>query len=317
MGVSCMKKRWFCFAAAFCMLLLPAGCGGNHTSTSAATNNSNSGGTYESAYNQAETERPAEASEVSADGTADFTASSVSAAVRGNAKLILSAEVTLETQTFEQSCADLENIATAAGGYIASSELYGDPGGRRASYGFRVPRAQFDTVFQQLGTVCHMVSSNRYREDITEQYTDTETRLATQKAKHARLLTLLERATGLEDIVLLENALADCEYEIDSLTGELRQYDSLADFARISVWLNETQVLIAVPAGTGFAARLSQAAQDGWKHLIGFLQGTVLFLAVCWPLLLAAGGAGGILLAVRRRKKSAQAKQDETGQKSE
>ena len=61
-------------------------------------------------------------------GTVDF------AAVRQNAKLILSADLTLETQSFDQAGADIEALAAGAGGYIEASSVSGELGGRYASY---------------------------------------------------------------------------------------------------------------------------------------------------------------------------------------
>ena len=91
----------------------------------------------------------------------------------------------------------------------------------------------------------------------------------------------------MEDIISLENATADCEYEIDILTGEKRRYDNSVDFATITVSLREVQALTAVSGGTGFGA-LMQAAQSGWRGLAGFR-----CAARCWRAVAAAAVARG------------------------
>ena len=181
--------------------------------------------------------------------------------------------------------------------------MSGELGSRYASYTLRVPQGKFETCFAQLGETCHVVSSSRWSEDVTEQYTDIETRLATLQTKHERLVELLGQAAQMEDIISLENALADCEYEIDSLTGEKRRYDNLVDLATITVSLREVQALTAVYGGTGFGAQLMQAAQSGWRGLAGFVRGAVLWAVAAWPLLLVAGVGGGAALRFRRRRK--------------
>ena len=143
-------------------------------------------------------------------GSADFSA------VRQNAKLILRADLTLETQDFDATSADLEKLTAETGGYIESSSLSGDKGSRSAYYTLRIPQEKFETFYAQLGDRAHVVYSSRSSEDITEQYTDIETRLATLQTKHERLLALLDQAGKMEDIISLETRLADCEYEIDS-----------------------------------------------------------------------------------------------------
>ena len=284
-----MKRRGFSLLSALVLLLALTACGASggadaSGSTSAAEDN-NAGWTESAAV-------PSEGG-----GTVDF------AAVRQNAKLILSADLTLETQSFDQAGADIEALAAGAGGYIEASSVSGELGSRYASYTLRVPQGKFETCFAQLGETCHVVSSSRWSEDVTEQYTDIETRLATLQTKHERLVELLGQAAQMEDIISLENALADCEYEIDSLTGEKRRYDNLVDFATITVSLREVQALTAVSGGTGFGAQLMQAAQSGWRGLAGFVRGAVLWAVAAWPLLLVAGVGGGAALRFRRRRK--------------
>lgn len=180
-------------------------------------------------------------------GSADFSA------VRQNAKLILRADLTLETQDFDATSADLEKLTAETGGYIESSSLSGDKGSRSAYYTLRIPQEKFETFYAQLGDRAHVVYSSRSSEDITEQYTDIETRLATLQTKHERLLALLDQAGKMEDIISLENALADCEYEIDSLTGSKRHYDDLVGFSTFSVTLDEVQTLTATPRAAASA----------------------------------------------------------------
>ena len=232
-------------------------------------------------------------------GGADFSA------VRRNAKLILNADLSLETQDFEKSAADIEKMTAEAGGYIESSGTYGDTGSRSANYTLRVPQEKFEQFYAQLGENMHVVSRSRSSEDVTEQYTDIETRLATLQTKHERLLSLLEKADKMEDIIALENALADCEYEIDSLTGSKRRYDDLVGFSTFYINLREVQTLTATADGTGFGAQLTQAAKTGARGLADVVRGTILGVVMFWPavILVIAGTAAGVILHRRRKAK--------------
>ena len=169
----------------------------------------------------------------------------------------------------------------------------------------RIPQEKFETFYAQLGDRAHVVYSSRSSEDITEQYTDIETRLATLQTKHERLLALLDQAGKMEDIISLENALADCEYEIDSLTGSKRHYDDLVGFSTFSVTLDEVQTLTATPEGSGFGAQLTQAAKTGTRGLVDSVRALILGIVMFWPvvLLLAAGGGAAVVITKKRRKK--------------
>lgn len=288
-----MKKRLLPLLLA--LLFTLSACGGAG-SGNAASSSLAAGDSSMDTNGWAET---ADAADAADGGSADFSA------VRQNAKLILRADLTLETQDFDATSADLEKLTAEAGGYIESSSLSGDKGSRSAYYTLRVPQEKFETFYAQLGDRAHVVYSSRSSEDITEQYTDIETRLATLQTKHERLLALLNQASKMEDIISLENALADCEYEIDSLTGSKRHYDDLVGFSTFSVTLDEVQTLTATPEGSGFGAQLTQAAKTGTRGLVDSIRALILGIVMFWPavLLLAAGGGAAVVITKKRRKK--------------
>lgn len=284
-----MKKRLLPLFLALLLSLSACGSSSGGTNSSAAVGDASAdNGWAEAAMDAADTA-----------GGADFSA------VRRNAKLILNADLSLETQDFEKSAADIEKMTAEAGGYIESSGTYGDTGSRSANYTLRVPQEKFEQFYAQLGENMHVVSRSRSSEDVTEQYTDIETRLATLQTKHERLLSLLEKADKMEDIIALENALADCEYEIDSLTGSKRHYDDLVGFSTFYINLREVQTLTATADGTGFGAQLTQAAKTGARGLADVVRGTILGVVMFWPavILVIAGTAAGVILHRRRKAK--------------
>ena len=284
-----MKKRLLPLFLALLLSLSACGSSSGGTANSAAAGDASAdNGWAEAAMDAADTA-----------GGADFSA------VRRNAKLILNADLSLETQDFEKSAADIEKMTAEAGGYIESSGTYGDTGSRSANYTLRVPQEKFEQFYAQLGENMHVVSRSRSSEDVTEQYTDIETRLATLQTKHERLLSLLEKADKMEDIISLENALADCEYEIDSLTGSKRRYDDLVGFSTFYINLREVQTLTAPADGTGFGAQLTQAAKTGARGLADVVRGTILGVVMFWPavILVIAGTAAGVILHRRRKAK--------------
>ena len=284
-----MKKRLLPLFLALLLSLSACGSSSGGTANSVAAGDASAdNGWAEAAMDAADTA-----------GGADFSA------VRRNAKLILNADLSLETQDFEKSAADIEKMTAEASGYIESSGTYGDTGSRSANYTLRVPQEKFEQFYAQLGENMHVVSRSRSSEDVTEQYTDIETRLATLQTKHERLLALLEKADKMEDIISLENALADCEYEIDSLTGSKRRYDDLVGFSTFYINLREVQTLTATADGTGFGAQLTQAAKTGARGLADVVRGTILGVVMFWPavILVIAGTAAGVILHRRRKAK--------------
>lgn len=201
-----------------------------------------------------------------------------------NAKIIRSAEMTIQTTEFDQSVTALSALTQKQGGYYETAEVMG--GGinsqnarRSAYYVVRVPKENFATFRDSLGEVGHLYSINENTQDVGESYYDTEARLETLTTKRERLLSLLEKAELMEDIIALEDALADVQYEIDAHTTTLRKYDSLIDFSTFRIHLNETVKIEKVGEADGFGARLAASFKEGLSDFGEGVQDLILWTA--------------------------------------
>jgi len=225
-------------------------------------------------------------------------------------KVIRRAELTIQTTEFDQSVAALAALTEAHEGYyevsrVDSGSLYNQYASRSAYYVVRVPKEQFTAFRDGMGAVGHLHSINESTEDVGEVYYDTEARLATLTTKRERLLALLDRAELMEDIITLESALADVQYEIDQHTGTLRRYDSLIDYATFTIHLDEVIRVTEEPGPEdSFATKLAASLREGLR---GFGEGAedfALWLArnLIGVALLAVVAAGAVVVVRRRYK---------------
>ena len=185
-------------------------------------------------------------------------------------KIIYTARIQLESQAFTESYEKIEKIVSQTGGYFEENAVY-DKGeaARSANMTIRLPKDQFDTAVEQLKQVCHVTFANQEAQNVSETYYDIQSRLETAKIKLDRLQALLAEATEMSDIIELENAISDAQWEVDSLSGNLKYYDSLIGYSTIYVDLSEVQILTdTTPEPVSFGARLKNAFVDG-LHAIG------------------------------------------------
>ncbi|MBR5642301.1 MAG: DUF4349 domain-containing protein [Firmicutes bacterium] len=165
-----------------------------------------------------------------------------------NVKLIFRAWMNLQTLDFAQAESELNKLVEQYKGYFES--VYTDNGSYwsnsnylHGSYTVRVPAENYDKFLSAIGNTCHVVSLNKTTEDIGLQYSDTQMRLETMKAKQERLLALLKQATEMSDIIELESAISDCQYQIDSLTSTMNRYDSLIGYSTVNIELEQVERL--------------------------------------------------------------------------
>lgn len=198
-------------------------------------------------------------------------------------KIILSADISLETTEFDAAEQAVRQLVTDAGGWFESRSVYQGGAYRRLHAAVRVPAAEFYTFLDLVGETAHVTNRNEYAEDVSEMYYDSESRLATQQTKLERLHLLLSQAAAMEDIISLETAISETELEIEHLTGSLRKYDSLVGYSTITLSLQEVYRLSGddAPAVT-FGQRLGSAFSLGFTRGIAGLEEFAVSLARNW-----------------------------------
>ena len=199
-------------------------------------------------------------------------------------KMVYTANMDLQTLSFDQADADISALVEEMGGYFEQRSISNRSSGYRfAEYTVRVPAEKFNDFCSQMGDLCHLVYKNENADNITESYYDTQSRLVTAQTKLERLQELLRRAESMEDIITIESAISETEWTIENLTGTLRTYDSLVGYSTIYMSLSEVYEL----AGQGqapvtFGDRLGESFLDGLKSIGRTAQNFAVWLAYSW-----------------------------------
>ena len=199
-------------------------------------------------------------------------------------KMIYSAHIEMQTLSYEQAVEDIAALVERSGAYFEQKNFSNYSSGyRHASYTVRVPAEQFADFCAQVGTLCHVTWQDDSAENISEQYYDTQSRLETAQIKLARLQELLKKAENMEDIITIESAISETEYEIERLSGTMRHYDALVDYATVTLELNEVYRLSGTEdAPKSFGEKLSNAFTDGLAAVAEGLEDFAIWLAYSW-----------------------------------
>lgn len=220
-------------------------------------------------------------------------------------KMVYTANMDLQTLSFDQADSDISALVEEMGGYFEQRSISNRSSGYRyAEYTVRVPAEKFNDFCSQMGTLCHLVYKNESADNITESYYDTQSRLVTAQTKLERLQELLRRAESMEDIITIESAISETEWTIENLTGTLRTYDSLVGYSTVYMSLSEVYEL----AGQGqapvtFGDRLGESFLDGLKAIGRTAQNFAVWLAYSWFwLLIVVVIVIVVIRTIRRRK---------------
>ena len=227
-------------------------------------------------------------------------------------KIIYSGSAVVETLDFDASCAAVDTLVRQTGGFLEASTVRGgslsSDSLRTAEYTIRLPREQFETVTEELSTLGHVSYLTVSAENVAASYRDTESRLAVYRTEEERLLDMLAKAETVEDMLNIEDRLAEVRYNIESLTTDLRTWDSLISYSTLTLTVHEVEEYSAAPE-LGYWQKIGHGFVNTLRGVGTFFAEAFSLLIIVLPVLgLLAIVALVIVLLVRRGKKRRAAK---------
>ncbi len=180
-------------------------------------------------------------------------------------KVITTIFLGFETTEFEKSLDRMYALIEENKGYISSSNIYfrnyyDTQRMRSGEFAIRIPRDKLNQFKSQIPDIGNLVNESSSKEDVTRYYTDTESRLKVLEIKESRLLSLLEKAEKIEDIIALENQLSEVIFEKEELKKTLVSLDDRIDYSTVNLSLEEVRkVSTTETKETTFVDRIGNA----------------------------------------------------------
>lgn len=242
-------------------------------------------------------------------GAAATGATAAAAAALSKQKIIEQLSYQIETLKFDESAKIIQTLCTELGGYMQNSSVDGkgvqSQNLRGASYVLRIPQGKLGQFKNSAGNIGNVLNFTSSSENVSDKYFDTEARLKSLRTQQERLLALLTKSGSLTDVIALEKALAEVNYQIEQFTGTLREYDSLIDFSTVSIQLNEvvkSTEMENIPVTLG--DKIGRQFKESVRSLKGFGEGMLVFFIGGAPiLLLLAVLVVVVILIIRKRRK--------------
>ena len=131
------------------------------------------------------------------------------------------------------------SLTVDLGGYLISQHIYNDEQNYRfATLQLAVPVLTFEDTMRSLRTLGTVTDESASGDDVTEEFTDLNSRLTNLKATRDRLLEFLEQAETIEQSLEVNERLKVIEEEIAVIEGRISFLSERASFSTISLTLN-------------------------------------------------------------------------------
>lgn len=264
-----MKKQLFAILLILTMLIgILSGCKANETESLDWSNNKTGMSVTDSYENSINTEGDSGFNDtVPQTGNGEESNISVYDPTR---KLIRTVELSLQTKQFDELQINLSAKINQVGGYIQNSNIHGNSynsyGSRSLYMTIRVPKDKLDAFINDVSALGNVTQKTENVEDVTLQYVDTESRKKSLLVQQERLLSLLEKAADLDDMLTIESRLADVRYELEAIERQLRSYDNQVDYSTVTVQVYEVERITEQPAETMWE-RMGEGFQETLRDI--------------------------------------------------
>lgn len=269
------------------------------------------GGTFEATGPEAAQSRQAEDSMAPPGGDASQPATGSAGSTLPPLRQVIRTaayEIELPRGQFQEKYDAVTALAGRYGGYVASASTTaadGEGAANRGTITIRIADTgdNLERAMAGLDGLGRVVNRTLSGQDVTDEYVDLESRLRNARAHEASLLALMEKATTIEETLLVQAELNTVRAGIEQLQGRINQIENRTEFATITVEMYEED---AEPGGNGdgftwgFVDSLKYA---GWLA-VQTLNFVIKALGVILPLALIAAlmAMAAYRLAQRRRR---------------
>lgn len=240
-----------------------------------------------------------------------YDSSSGTSNVVTDRKLIRRISMDAETEDMDTLLSGIDAKVTELGGYVESRSVRRGSSytsyvqSRYATLTVRIPADRLDEFVSHVGGVSNVTSTSETSEDVTLIYVATESRMKALQAEEERLLTLIDEAANLSELLELEKRLTEIRTELESVTSQLRLYDNLVDYGTVNLSISEVTQYTPTEEPT-FWERISTGFTGSVKNLGVILTEFVIFFVCALPYLIPMAAIGGVVLLIVKlaRKKN-------------
>ncbi|MCD5410602.1 MAG: DUF4349 domain-containing protein [Clostridiales bacterium] len=171
-------------------------------------------------------------------------------------KLIKNLVMRIEVIDIEEAIGKIENIIIPINGYIHNQRLWEHEDDIRAEVNIKVPSMYFTQISSELRKLGEVIYSNISSTDVTEEFIDLVARRKTFETQETRLLSFIDKAENVDELLSIERELERVRFEIERIIGRINYLENATDYSNINISLYSK----VQPAST--------VANGGWEKII-------------------------------------------------
>jgi len=199
-------------------------------------------------------------------------------------KIIKDGRLGLQVKDLQAAKHQIDTLVKSLGGYYANENLKNGDGQSGYELTIRIPINNFEKFVGTAETGnCKVLYKEISARDVTEEFTDIETRLASKRNALSRYNDIMKKANAMKDIVAIEEAIRNLQEEIESSEGRLRYLNDCVNYSTLNLTISTEKDFSYKPQKRdSFWEKFKESIVEGWFGLVDF----ILDLFGLWPFLI-------------------------------
>ena len=252
------------------------------------------------------------AGETAASAAYPSSSSEIGETVTSAPMYIKTANISLGSESFDADLDFIKNTVTNAGGYFETSNMYAKSSARNAEEAplriynatIRVLAQYYEQVKNTLDNVGVLYASSENSQEVSAEYFNVESRLATSKTEKARLLEIIQQETNVRSVIEYERRLSEVSAQVDIYETRLAKIKDQTAYSTITLNITEIIKETEKKPEDPFLQKLKDAFGGSAAATRDFFQWLLVFLVtISLPLCIVIAICAAVFWARGRKSK--------------
>ena len=231
----------------------------------------------------------------------DKVVTNSSSTVTSNRKIVKNATLSIKTKNYDTFISGLYSKIELYEGFVEQSQEYNydNASNRHANMNVKIPADKLEKFIEELASIGTITSKTIESVDITDSYIDVESRINALETEEETLLTLLEKAESLNDVIDLQERLSTVRAELEGMKAQKQSYDGMIAYSKVTLDINEVERV--VEGNDTFFGQVKEKLMNNLYDLVDFFIDFAINLIAALPYIVIIGVAAVVVIIIVKK----------------
>lgn len=155
--------------------------------------------------------------------------------------IVRTGDIAILVENIPSAILQITQYAQGMGGYVVSSNTWKEDERVFGNISIRIPAGNFDGAMAKLRDIAfEVVSESTSSQDVTEEYTDLNSKLKNLEVTEEQLVKLMDKAESVDEILNIQRELTQTRQQIEQIKGRMQYLEQTSETSLINVRLQQS-----------------------------------------------------------------------------